>query len=138
MRRQLSTTKRCWTTHIFKRCFKNHPPITFKQSVDIIEQLHFEMMDFMMKTSRPIEIKRTIGYLYLNKNKTSRESMIINWKKTREKGKLVRELNHHTNGYAWAMRFRFYSQRRLGYFIFKPLKKHKEELARRIKNKIIQ
>lgn len=137
-RRQLSTETRCWTTHIFNRCYHNHPPITFMKSGEIIDCIHSEMMEFLFTTGRPIEIKKALGTLCLEKIKISRNTMIIDWIKSRGKEKHIRQLNHHSNGYVWTIKMMLSGRWRLKPFTFKPLQSYNRELAQRIFKKKIQ
>jgi len=139
MRKQLSTNTRCWTTHIFKKVYKNKPPMSFRKSAEIIETMHSEMIDHLFKTSRPIQIRKSIGYLELTKKKTNDpKKMVVNWKKTKERGKLTRELNHHTSGYVFSIGFQFAGFGSWRVFDFTALRKHKRDLKDRIINKDVQ
>ena len=138
IRRRISTEVRCWTTHIFKRCYKNHPPITFMQSTKIIEDIHQAMYDFMFSTGRAVEIHKNIGELEVVKSKQYKENLPVNWKKTNEKKKLTRDLNHHTNGYMWKIKFTASRMNRMKLYKFKPLDRVKYTLANKIKSKQIQ
>ncbi len=138
MRKQLSTIKRCWTTNFFKTAFKNHPPITFVKASEIIEEMHLAMMNELMNSSQSIELKHTLGSLELKKSKMMKEAFIVDWKRTKERGKLTRQLNHHTSGWIWNIDFKFAHKQRLDIFQFIPLRKHNRELAKRIFNKKIQ
>ena len=138
IRRRISTEVRCWTTHIFKRCYKNHPPITFMQSTKIIEDVHAAMYEFMFKTGRPVEIHKNIGAVEIRKRKQNNNNLVVNWKKTKERHKLIRDLNHHTNGYIWNIKFLSSRYIRMGLYKFKPLDMFKYILADKIKSKQIQ
>lgn len=132
-RRSLHAKERCWTTHIYKRLYKNHPPIPFKKTTEIIEEMHSQMIDHLLTKRRPIQIRKSIGYLELAKWKQENATTyVINWPKTLAKGKWVKELNHHTSGYIFSIKLRFTAFNGLRMFKFIPLERHNKELTRRI------
>jgi hypothetical protein len=139
MRKQLKTNTRCWTTYIYKKLYKNNPPVSFKKSSEIIDEMHNQMIEHLFSKGRPIQLKKSIGYLELNKRKIQNPNRYIpNWKKTREKGKMVKELNHHTSGYIFSIDFQFAGFNAWRLFEFIALRKHKRELAKRIFNRDVQ
>ena len=139
MRRQLKSNKRCWSTAYFKNLYKGKPPVTFLKSVEIIEEMHRQMIDHLMVKQRPIQLRRSLGFLELSKRKIlSPLRFIPDWKKTRETGKMVRQVNHHTSGFIYSIEFRFASYSNWRLFKFEALRDHKRELAKRILNKDVQ
>lgn len=139
MRKQLSSTTRCWSSYIYKKMFKGNPPVDFNKSVEIIDTMHREMIDHLMKRQRPIQLRRTLGFLELTKTKIlSPLRYIPDWKKTRAAGRMIKQANHHTSGYVYSIKFRFaeYSYWRL--FKFDALRTHNRELTKRILNKDVQ
>lgn len=139
MRKQLKTDVRCWTTAFYNKVYKNETPVSFRKSVEIIEQMHFHMIDHLFSKQRPIQLRKSIGYLELHKRKPMSLSRYIpDWKKAREKGKMVKQFNFHTSGYIFAIHFAFSSYGNWRLFKFNALRKHKRELAKRIFNKDVQ
>lgn len=139
MRRQLKTDTRCWTTYIFKKLYKNKAPISFLKSSEIIEEMHHQMMNHLFEKQRPIQLRKSIGYLEINKKKVDNvKRFVVNWKKTRQKGKYVKELNHHSSGYIYSIVFQFSGYGAWRMFEFDALRKHKRDLAQRIFNKDVQ
>lgn len=139
MRKQLSANTRCWTTHIYKKLYKNKPPVSFSKSSEIIEEMHKHMMNHLFENQRPIQLRKSIGYLELTKKKvTDPKKLVVNWKKTRQRGKLTRELNHHTNGHVFSINFQFSGYGNWRIYEFDALRKHKRDLAQRIFNRDVQ
>lgn len=140
-RKQLATNVRCWTHYEFNKAFKGRSDLTYLDTVKIIETIHEEMIEHLYKTRRPIQIKKSIGYITLSKLKFLRPKVkkkIINWKKSRELNKRVMELNHHTDGYVFRFQFQFSNHGRMRLFKFVPMRKHNRELAQRIFRKDVQ
>lgn len=131
MRRRLKTDKRCWTHHIFDRCYHNHPPMTFKKGVEIIELIHFEMIDHLMKTGRPIEIRPSLGYLTLERGRGTPVYRVPNWYETNRTKKFVTSIKFNIEGTAQHFKFNLANKNRLKIYHFMPLRKHKIELHRR-------
>ena len=135
MRRQLGVDNRGWTTHIYNKIYKNKPPVPFIKSSEIIETIHKMMIEHLITHKRPIQIKKSIGYLELSKTKPQNGFYMTNWKKSKELHKRVKELNHHTNGYIYKIEFRFSGYGNWRLFKYRPLRKHNRYLAKRIFDK---
>lgn len=139
MRKQLKTNVRCWTTAVYNKIYKNNTPVSFVKSVEIIEQMHYHMIEHLFTKQRPIQLRKSLGYLELAKRKPmSQIRYIPDWKKAREKGKMVKQYNFHTSGYVYSIQFNFSSYGNWRMFKFNALRKHKRELAKRIFNKDVQ
>lgn len=137
--RILKRKKLAWTTQIYHALYKNHPPIPFRKTTEIIEDIHKRMMDHIYKHRRPIQLSKTIGYLEFVKHKQENQNThIVNWPKTLAKGKWVKELNHHTSGYVFYVRMETPRRGPLRMYKFIPLKKHKHRLAKLIFSKDVQ
>lgn len=139
MRRQLKSDTRVWSTHIFKRAYKNKPPITFKKSAEIIETLHEEMMNHLFVNHRPIELRKSIGYLELKKCVIGGDLMVNSYIKAKQRNlKTFRIINYLTGGKTYAIRFQFSRYGSFRLFKFKALKRHRLRFFNMIENKDVQ
>lgn len=101
--------------------------------------------DFNLKVGEYIlnggefKLPSRLGFLKILKikNRLDNDSLITNWRLTKQAGKIVKFLNDHTNGYF----FRFYWNKRISnaikqtYYRFYPTRKLKRTLAHNIKEK---
>lgn len=101
--------------------------------------------DFNLKVGEYIlnggefKLPSRLGFLRILKikNRLDNDSLITNWRLTKQAGKIVKFLNGHTNGYF----FRFYWNKRISnaikqtYYRFYPTRKLKRTLAYNIKEK---
>lgn len=140
MRKQLSTELRCWTHYSYNKAFKNKPPVPFIKSVEVIEEMHDHIIDYITSSRGRVQFRKSIGYIELTKTKVNNSlpNRVYNWKKTKIKGKAVKELNHHTDGHIFRYNFQFADYGRMRLFKFKALRKHNRELAKKIFAKDVQ
>lgn len=105
--------------------------IPFEKWKEILYRFNEEFRDYILETGDRIKLPHGFGEFSINKKKRRRfksngEKEFINlpidWKKTKEKGKIIYNFNHHTEGYFFGwMWFKEFS--RLKYtdlFYFKP------------------
>lgn len=133
MRRQLKTDMRCWTHHTFKRIWKNHPPVTFLKSVEIIDVMHNEMLNHLHKTSRPIEFSKSLGGLELGKIRMrSPVNVVIDWNKTKLAGRSIKRAFHGRDNNLHYLKFNLARKFRLNMYKFYPLRRNKREVVNKI------
>ncbi len=86
---------------------------------------------------KEVKFPSRLGFLRIrkHKNKMEKESLLTDWKLTKQVGKIVKHLNDHTNGFF----FRFYWDKKISnaikqsYYKFYPVRDLKRGLAYNIK-----
>jgi hypothetical protein len=138
-RKQLVSEKRVWSTHIYNKMFNNEPPVPFAKSSEIIETVHLMMMEHLFEHRRPIELKRSIGYLEFKKCIIRGPLFISSFPLAKEKNKSVHKvINYLTGGKTYSIRFQFSRYGNFRLYKFKALKKHRTLLRELIINKDVQ
>jgi hypothetical protein len=139
MRKQFKTEKRIWTTYIYKKLYGKELPVSFVKSSEIIETMHEVMMEHLLVHHRPIELRKSIGYLELKKCVIRGPLMVSSFIKARERNTPnYRVINYQTGGKTYAIRFQFSRYGSFRLFKFKALKKHRFEFYKMIQNKDVQ
>ena len=92
-------------------CKKNTDiKITFNEWRNIIYTFNEDIRDYILETGEKIPIPGGFGELTINKKKRKRIkirpkdgrefiNLPVDWKKTKEKGKIIYNFNYHTDGY---------------------------------------
>lgn len=133
--RTLRAAAKCWTWNAYNTIYHNHKPVPYSKSVEIIKAMHEAMVDFMIRTKRPIQLRKSLGYMLLTKNKPKGGRIYHDWTEYREKGRPTKKINHHSHGYTYRLRFEFSRAFKLMKFI--PNHTHKKRLSKLIFNKEI-
>lgn len=86
--------------------------ITFEEWEDITYMYSRLIRDYILNTGRIFKLPKGIGELTINKRKVKKTIIDVNgkrvitlpvdWKKTKEKGKKIYLMNHHTEGYKFS------------------------------------
>jgi len=90
-----------------------HPDIklTFEEWHSIIYMYSELVRDYIIETGRIFKFPKGVGEFTINKRKTPKVKTIdgrevitlpINWKRSKEKGKRIYEMNYHTEGYRFS------------------------------------
>lgn len=88
----------------YKQYLKENPKgsknyLTKKQYRDINE-LYFQVMYvYLIKTGNPIKFNFSLGELHIRKRRAEEEQKKVDFKKTKEYGKVIYHENNHSNGY---------------------------------------
>lgn len=91
----------------FKEKYPN-VKISYKDWKKVVTTFNESFRDYILETGDKVKLPNGFGEFTIIKKKrrTLRKyhgkeymNLPINWKKTREKGKVIYELNHHTEGY---------------------------------------
>lgn len=98
-----------------KECYNNfrkeNPSIRipFELWKNIIYTFNEEFRNHILETGEKVKMPGGLGDFSINKKKRKRTkitpdgkeliNLAVDWKKTREKGKMIYNFNHHTNGY---------------------------------------
>lgn len=98
----------------YKDFCRKHPDIeiTAKQYANVVRTYNTMFRDYILETGEKTKMPWGIGYFSVNKKKTKKWginphtgeralALPIDWKKTKENGKLIRNFNYHTEGYAF-------------------------------------
>ena len=114
--------------------------LTYLEYRDITTMFLRYLANQMVHKSLTITLPFRLGELSVVKHKPSYKSlknMAIDWSKSKEINKQVRQFNEHSNGYA----YRFHWDRRKcmldnkTVYIFQPSRSNKREVARLVKTK---
>lgn len=88
----------------------SHIHITFQQFKDILRTWNEMMMLYILETGKEIKLPYGMGPLTISKKvrkrfKTVKGKQMINlpvdWKKTKEEGRKIYIINHHTEGFSY-------------------------------------
>jgi len=99
----------------FKFCSK-HPDINIshKEWNDITYMYSKLARDYILETGRSFRFPRGVGEFVINKKKVKKIikrngkdviNLPIDWKKSKEKGKRIYLMNHHTEGFVFSWRW---------------------------------
>lgn len=93
----------------YKNFCKKHPAIniSFDEWVNIIYQYNEDFRIYILETGDKARLPHGFGEFSINKKKRRKKkglqdefvNLPIDWKKTREKGKIIYNFNFHTEGY---------------------------------------
>lgn len=102
----------------YKRWCKEHPEvrITFSEYVNIIYTFNYAFRDYLFETAEKAKLPWGIGDFVVSKYKKKKKkinpktgeeiiSLPIDWKKTKESGKIIYHLNRHTEGYRFRVKW---------------------------------
>jgi len=112
--------------------------VDFKTYKSICKQFNKEIMNHIIDENGVFKMPGRLGKLRIRKSKMNyqdKNKLKVDWKNSREAGKLVYYLNDHTDGY----KFRFWWEKRgpiqnLSYYSFTPTREHKRELSATLKD----
>lgn len=119
----------------FNKFTTDNPDITlsFLEWQNIIYTFNYGFRDHLLETGERCKLPWGIGEFSITKKKGRTEwtnpetgethkKLPVDWKKTKEKGKYIYHLNHHTNGYKFKWRWFIYSSRmaKADIWTFKP------------------
>ncbi|MBC7088599.1 MAG: hypothetical protein H5T96_09085 [Tissierellales bacterium] len=120
--------------------------LTFEEWYSIIYMYSELVRDYILETGRVFKFPKGGFEFTINKRKVpkviningkERITLPINWKKSKEKGKKIYEMNYHTEGYkfSWMWMNRHKSKLAMaGIWVFKPHRKNKRLLATYLKS----
>jgi hypothetical protein len=93
----------------YKSFCKKHPSIklSFDEWKNIVYAFNEEFKDYILETGEKAKLPFGFGEFSINKKKRRKKkglndefvNLPIDWKKTREKGKVIYNFNYHTEGY---------------------------------------
>lgn len=93
----------------YKSFCKKHPSIklTFDEWKNIVYAFNEEFKDYILETGEKAKLPFGFGEFSVNKKKRRKKkglndefvNLPVDWKKTREKGKIIYNFNYHTEGY---------------------------------------
>ena len=93
----------------YKSFCKKHPSIklTFDEWKNIVYAFNEEFKDYILETGEKAKLPFGFGEFSINKKKRRKKkglndefvNLPVDWKKTREKGKIIYNFNYHTEGY---------------------------------------
>jgi len=85
--------------------------LTFEEWYSIIYMYSELVRDYIIETGRIFKFPKGVGEFTINKRKIPKViskdgkeiiTLPINWKKSKEKGKIIYEMNYHTEGYRFS------------------------------------
>ena len=96
------------------------------------------LIDLIVSDAEEVSLPCRLGTLRIKKIK-SKERKMVDWKLTKEYGKLIYHLNMHTDGYYykwhWKKQNALFTNKSV--YSFKPLRKYKRGMAKLLKeNKV--
>lgn len=96
------------------------------------------LVDYIISDAGEVSLPCRLGTLRVKKIKSKKRKM-VDWKNTKEYGKLIYHLNMHTDGYYykwhWKKQNALFANKSV--YSFKPLRKYKREVAQLLKeNKV--
>jgi hypothetical protein len=111
----------------------------YKVSKDVYRNICIEfnemLIDHIILDSGEIELPCRLGSLRIKKIKSKNRKM-VDWKLTKEYGKLIYHLNMHTDGYYykwhWKKKSALFTNKSV--YSFVPLRRHKREVAQLLKD----
>lgn len=93
----------------YKSFCKKHPSIklSFDEWKNIVYAFNEEFKDYILETGEKAKLPFGFGEFSINKKKRRKKkglndefvNLPVDWKKTREKGKIIYNFNYHTEGY---------------------------------------
>lgn len=93
----------------YKSFCKKHPSIklSFDEWKNIVYTFNEEFKDYILETGEKAKLPFGFGEFSVNKKKRRKKkglndefvNLPVDWKKTREKGKIIYNFNYHTEGY---------------------------------------
>jgi hypothetical protein len=119
----------------YNRFKEDHPNTTlsFLEWQNIIYTFNYGFRDHLLETGDRAKLPWGIGEFSISKKKqrseyvdketgASYKTLPVDWKKTKEKGKRIFHLNHHTNGFRFKWKWFIFSSRmyKADVFMFKP------------------
>lgn len=131
----------------YKEFKKSHPKtsITFTDFHNIIYTWNGLFMKEVMETGEKIKIPHGMGPIcitkyrpksYIDKDGNIKINLAVDWVKTREEGKVIYNLNHHSDGYKyyfnWAAQDSYLKAPKM--WSLKVARKHSRKLASIIKD----
>lgn len=128
--KQLTTTIRCWTPNIYNTLYHNHRPIPFTKTTEIIEEMHMAMIRFLLTRRRPIQLRKSLGYLELRKYKPK--------KPLRRVGTDKAELSMVGEGYIYIIDMKFPKSAGSRDLRFTALQRHRGYIYNEVKLKNVQ
>lgn len=113
--------------------------VDFKTYKNICKEFNTAVMEDIIKENVPFKMPGRLGTLRICKTKmnySDKNKLKVDWKTSREAGKVVYHLNDHTNGY----RFRFWWEKKgpiqnLAFYSFTPTREYKRLLSSVLKDK---
>ena len=118
--------------------------ITYLQFKEIIYGFNTMVVEHILETGEKVKLPAGIGEFAINKSKRKKIKIIngverialpIDWKKTKEKGKIVYNFNYHTEEYRFKWKW-FKRSAKFKYsdmFFFKPTRNNSRLLAHYLK-----
>lgn len=96
---------------VFEEFCKEHPEVhvTYEVWKSILYSFNEEFRNYILETGAKVRFLQGFGEFSINKKKRAKtktspegveySNMAIDWKKTKEKGKIIYNMNYHTDGY---------------------------------------
>ena len=96
---------------VYEEFCKEHPEVhvTYENWKSILYSFNEEFRNYILETGAKVRFLQGFGEFSINKKKrnktkiapdgTEYSNMSIDWKKTKEKGKIIYNMNYHTDGY---------------------------------------
>lgn len=139
MDKKITKMPRCvifWNNKDYNKLFEKKPPVDFKTSKKIITSIHEKMINHLLETNRPIQIRKQIGFLEIlfYQNDFTRRKIFVDWEKTRKTGKQVKTLNYHSDGKIYHIHLRFSNGLYPSTLTFKALRKHRRTFTKKLTN----
>ena len=102
---------------------------------DICIEFNEMLVDYIISDAGEIKLPCRLGSLRIKKIKGKKRKM-VDWKTTKEYGKLIYHLNMHTDGYYykwyWKKKTALFTNKSV--YSFVPLRRHKREVAQLLKD----
>lgn len=125
-----------WSNKIHKEELGKNFPIDYKNGRQVITRIHEEMINHFIVHKRPIQLRKTIGYMEMtsNTNFLAMHKKFTDWTKPWVNNKPVVRLNFETHGIIFRMNFRFSRYSLLRTLSFRARRDYKRKFAKRIFN----
>lgn len=96
----------------YKDFCKKHPDLNVSKDewLKVIYEFNMMIVEHMLETGEKVKLPFGIGEFAINKRKKKKVKMLngkefidlpVDWKKTREKGKIIYNFNFHTEGFSF-------------------------------------
>lgn len=121
----------------YKESRKDFPvEISKAQYNAILKDFFKELATAIIQKRYQFKIPYKMGFILIRKNRVSPQKKAIDWKRTKEEGKIVRHNNLHTDGYcfrwSWRKNNSYCSFKNSRFYTFEPtLDKHNREIGTR-------